>query len=160
MKNKKQWIFVLLVVLTVGFIWSNSFFSQTESAEQSSRVLEIVRRFFVGIGAEHTNLFLFVEKYIRKIGHFSEYFLLGSETVFLFFWKDFRFGLQKFWNSLSLSVTVAVVDESIQIFSGRGPEVRDVLIDSSGALCGILLMFGLCRVISFLRQRKRSRVSS
>ena len=152
MKNKR-WILYLVLILTLGFIWGNSCFSQADSSEQSSGVLELLRKVFTFFGGESSALFLFIEKYIRKIAHFSEYFLLGGETVFLFSPGGFRLSLQRFWNALSFSVVTAVIDESIQILSGRGPAVLDVLIDSSGALCGIL-MVGL---IFFFVTRKKEK---
>ncbi len=140
MKNKQRWIIAFFLFFTVCFIWGNSSFSQADSAEQSSGLLEWIRNIFISVGAENSSVFLFIEKYIRKLAHFSEYFLLGGESVLFFFIDDFRFSLQKFWNAFSFSVLIAVTDESIQIISGRGPMVQDILIDSLGAFCGIFCM--------------------
>ena len=49
-------------------------------------------------------------------------------------------GLQGSVNSLFAGLAVAVTDETIQIFSGRGSQVLDVVLDFSGALTGILLV--------------------
>ena len=49
----------------------------------------------------------------------------------------------------------AISDEIHQIFSGRGPRVTDVLIDFSGAVCGILLIHGIAYLIA--RRKKGSK---
>lgn len=147
-----------MVVLTVGFIWGNSCFSQQDSAEQSSGVLELLRKIFTAIGAENTGLFLFIEQYVRKIAHFSEYFLLGTEAALLFLHDGFRFSFQRLWNAFSFSLAVAVADETIQMFTGRGPAVKDVLIDSSGASCGIFIVFLFGCL--FLSIRKKSKTDN
>lgn len=160
MKNKRKYILFALLLITVCFIWGNSLISQENSAAQSSGVLEFLRETFASLGVEPENLslFQFLGKYIRKVGHFSEYFLLGTEVLLFFFFKDFRPSVQRFWNSFSLALFVAVADESIQIFSGRGPMVSDILIDISGAVCGMAVVFGIGKIILRISKKKKASV--
>ena len=82
---------------------------------------------------------------IRKLGHFSEYMILGffsfSYLSNLFVksseFKDYR---KTAITSLVFSVVYASSDEFHQTFvAGRDGNIIDVLIDSSGALVGIMI---------------------
>ena len=55
--------------------------------------------------------------------------------------KNSFFYRSKAWIALAVSVVYATTDEIHQLFvPGRSGEVRDVLIDSLGALIGILII--------------------
>ena len=70
---------------------------------------------------------------IRKLGHFSEYMALG---FFSFCYSTNIFMILSFL----FSVLYASSDEFHQTFvAGRDGNIVDVVIDSSGALVGILL---------------------
>ena len=82
---------------------------------------------------------------IRKLGHFSEYMILGffsfSYLSNLFVksseFKDYR---KTAITSLVFSIVYASSDEFHQTFvAGRDGNIIDVLIDSSGALVGIMI---------------------
>ena len=85
---------------------------------------------------------------IRKGAHMTEYAVLGaSACVLCFYLADIRL-----WNGISrrkmaalalaFSALFAVTDEIHQAFvPGRGPSVKDVLIDSVGAAIGIALIY-------------------
>ena len=80
---------------------------------------------------------------IRKTAHFSEYALLGFLWYILL--KDTRSGM---FISLSMTFLYAVSDEFHQLFvAGRSGQLRDVLIDTSGGLFGILVAFVLICVV-------------
>ena len=55
--------------------------------------------------------------------------------------------------SFSYGVAVALLDETIQIFNGRGPEIIDVWIDALGLAIGIVLA---CVGQMIIRKAKRS----
>jgi VanZ family protein len=87
-----------------------------------------------------------IHTYVRKCAHFSEYCLLAITVAFPLFIYGVR-GLWLFLGTGLICVGFASSDEFHQIFvSGRGPSVRDVLIDSSGALLGILLVKLFCHI--------------
>ena len=74
---------------------------------------------------------------LRKLGHFTEFTCLGLCFAWLV-------GMLKKhpWLGLTGGFLVACIDETIQRFvPDRGPSFRDVLIDTSGALLGIGLLF-------------------
>ena len=72
--------------------------------------------------------------FIRKAGHFTEYLLFS--LFFAQFSRDIPAicarGISL--SSLSLCLLIAVSDEFLQSFTGRGSSVRDVVLDFSGAL--------------------------
>ncbi len=78
--------------------------------------------------------------YLRKAAHMAEYMALGA-CVSGFFTAGGKRTTARLAAALACCAAVAAVDECIQIFSdGRGPQVRDVLIDICGALCGIAVV--------------------
>ena len=75
----------------------------------------------------------------RKLGHFTEYFLLGAELMLLAFLLRPAFRLRFIW-LLLFAGAIAAMDESLQLTSGRGAAVNDVLLDIFGALAGLIMM--------------------
>lgn len=92
-----------------------------------------------------------VHSFIRKCAHFSLYALLGF-CVFGFVNTHKLKFITSFFTALVFCVFYAVSDEVHQLFvPGRSCEVRDMCIDSCGALCGILLML----LFAALKRKKR-----
>ncbi|MDE6363223.1 MAG: VanZ family protein [Lachnospiraceae bacterium] len=81
-----------------------------------------------------------IHYYVRKLAHFSEYFLLAVSVAI----PLYVYGIRGMWLVLTagiLCVGFAALDELHQYFvRGRGCSARDVLIDSCGALIGILFV--------------------
>ena len=119
----------LALIVTLCFIWGNSVLGKEESASISGGITAWLR----SIGIPVTDHF------VRKTGHFCEFSLLGCEVTLLF-WLRSGASLQNRCNAAFAALLTAVTDESIQIFSGRGSRVQDVVLDFCGALTGILFM--------------------
>ncbi len=137
----KKKVILIIIVALVAFIWGQSFMPQTVSRQESGFVYQIVKPFlelFVGEGNLTGNM-------VRKIAHFTEFAALGIVLGLIFRKKRFGF----LWAAL-IAFLVAFLDETIQIFSGRGPMIKDVWLDLSGAVCGA----GIICLISFLRRRQ------
>ena len=81
---------------------------------------------------------------LRKAAHFTEFTVLGLVLCRLS-------GLlkKKIYVPILLGVAAACIDETIQMFvPGRGPALRDVLIDSCGVLSGVFLLrlgYAVCK---------------
>lgn len=80
--------------------------------------------------------------FIRKAGHFTEYTLFS--LFFALFcemadWKNRIF-------PLFVCLLVAVSDEFLQSFTGRGSSVRDVVLDYSGSLFGFIIAWLVHRI--------------
>lgn len=91
---------------------------------------------------------------IRKLAHFSIFGLLG---VFAFLslisYKDIRYIL-RITIAFLICVLYATSDEIHQLFvNGRSCELRDVLIDSSGALLAIIVLGLFCYFVKGIRKK-------
>ena len=77
--------------------------------------------------------------YIRKTAHFTEYFLLAVSVAFPLYVYGVR-GLWLVFSAGIFCVGYACLDEYHQSFvAGRSPGKKDVLIDSVGIFCGIIV---------------------
>ena len=145
-KNQKAQLRLLLrlvLIATLCFIWSNSMVGKEGSASLSRTVTAWLN----GIGIPVT------EHFVRKAAHFCEFGLLGCELMLLF-WLRSGVHFQNLCNAAFAALLSAVTDETIQIFSGRGSQVQDVVLDFSGALTGILLV----SLIMIIAWRNQSRI--
>ena len=146
--NKKGFVVILLlfILLTVAFILYQSSLPPSVSGEESDRV----KGFFVTLfGGEDTLLGSFFTKYVRKIAHFVEFFVLGGECAAL--------GLVLGWRRFPLytcpfGLLVGALDEFLQRFTGRGPSVFDVCLDFFGFVTATLLLYA-----AFLLRRRVGR---
>lgn len=134
----------LLVLVWMAVIFSFSAQNAARSSASSGTLAALLARL---LGQQNAG---FIEILLRKGAHFAEYALLGGLC------------LRAFWRTLparprrcaalawALSALYAAGDELHQLFvPGRSGQLRDVLLDSAGALCGILLL------AAGLRQRAR-----
>ncbi len=86
---------------------------------------------------------------VRKMAHFCEYALMGF--LWYLWLRERRFAPLI---ALGASALYACTDEFHQSFvPGRACQFRDVLIDSSGAACGILVAFVLVCVVFCAAQK-------
>lgn len=100
-----------------------------ESSESSSKIVNIVSACLnLDISQQETATFI-----VRKSAHYTEYFILSGLVTITY---GAYFGKSK--NSAAILLTcvlVALCDEFLQGFiPGRSSEVRDTLVDFSGAL--------------------------
>lgn len=84
---------------------------------------------------------------IRKNTHFLAYFVLGMLVMNAIRW--FRLSdIKGFGIAWATCVLYAISDEMHQLFvPGRGGQVSDVLIDSAGALTGIVLFMFISKIL-------------
>ncbi len=126
-KTQLQRFLRLVLVVTLCFIWGNSLLSRDESAAISLRFTLWLQ----SIGLPVTDHF------VRKLAHFCEFGLLGCELTLLF-WLKYGLRLRELCLSALAAFLAAAIDETIQIFASRGAQIKDVLLDFTGALTGIL----------------------
>lgn len=152
-KTKKLLPILLLIIIlaTVAFIWSNSMPSIPESKAESLEVVEVVKPVLepiVGPGNVTDHL-------VRKLAHFVEFGVLGCELMQLVIVRKRR-GVQPLINCLFAGLAVAVIDETIQIFSGRGSQVQDVWLDFAGAATGLFFVLLISFIVRAIRKRRQS----
>jgi VanZ family protein len=105
------------------------------------------------ISIESLGLAGFVEFFIRKSAHVTEYAVLGA-LIF----QTLRTLFPRIWGvsliSISLSYLYATTDEYHQSFIfERTPLFADVLLDTGGAILGILVFILLSKLVSMLHGR-------
>ncbi|HHU06685.1 MAG TPA: VanZ family protein [Clostridiales bacterium] len=152
MKRQKAFLIIdiLLLIITLAFIWLSSLESASESAEKSEGLLIAIAPILeLFLSADRIN-----EHMIRKLAHFIEFALLGGELILLCV-IDRRTRPQQVINCLSASLAVAVIDEALQLLSDRGPQITDVLLDFSGAVFGILFVLLIYVLVRMKKHRKQ-----
>ncbi len=95
-----------------------------------------------------------IEYFVRKGAHMTEFAIL---SILLFVWLGL-WEMALFRRSAAAFLTTAVYaasDEFHQLFvAGRSGRISDVLIDSSGALLGVIVFILLGRLIQTIRRRR------
>ena len=87
-----------------------------------------------------------IHPFIRKTAHFTEFFALAVTVSFPLYVYKIR-GIFLVLLGELFCIGVAFLDEYSQSFVlGRNASYRDVIIDSSGAFCGILLSLMICYI--------------
>lgn len=120
---KKRWI--ILALICVGFILIQSMIPESKSAHESlwftEQVLNpLLNRF--GIIAD--------KDIVRKIAHAVEFCVLA--VIISMAWK-------KPLRSFYAGFTLAFLDESLQVVTGRGAVITDIWIDLIGVGIGTLV---------------------
>lgn len=193
----KRKVITIIIFLTLAFIWGHSMVPRPASADESGFFLKILYPVLsVIVGRDRVTNHL-----IRKMAHFTEYFILGTE---LRLYQNVRFSdtvaacttisdtaaactttsdaaaactansdagaacgtdperseslINRFsrllhgrmLTSVRYAFYIAFIDETIQIFSGRGPQIADVWLDVFGACCGtvIISLLSVCKSVN------------
>ena len=125
-------LLLLAVLAALAFIWGNSLDSAVESSLKSGRMRELIQPML-----ELDNGYV----------HDGPLLLTAAAS---------RVRLQSVVNCLFFLTLAALTDETIQIFTGRGPQVQDVWLDVAGGTAGLLAMLALVWLLRCLfRPRKR-----
>lgn len=145
MKTKKyRWLFLLLILWAI-FIVAFSAQPWSESFHTSSVVEDFILKMVSWMpgGQDFAKQLLEIFP-VRKIAHFVEYMILGglSAASWVLYQAEEQENRKPFfliaWGSC---VLFAVLDELHQAFvPGRTSSIRDVLLDSVGALFGAFLV--------------------
>lgn len=100
-------------------------------------LLKILKEVFPNVNLDINSLHYF----IRKAAHFFAYFVLGILVL-----NALRFGevieYREILIAIIICVMYAISDEFHQsLVPGRGPAIKDVLIDTSGAFVGVIILY-------------------
>lgn len=144
-QKRSRWL-LLILCLTLLFIWGNSCQPASVSGAISGKLAEVLQSILGGGGQEEEAS----DGLLRKFAHAGEFAVLGMEFCLLL-----RKCLPASLPSLALAgLSVAFVDETIQRFvPGRSGEIRDMWIDFGGYTTGVLL----CLLVCALWKRRRGR---
>ena len=114
--------------------------SNQASMSQTSRFIGPFLQFLFPTASADT-IYLY-HHYIRKLGHFSAYFILAFWAFRVFSGSSIQL-LKKYWFvfSLGLVALVASTDEFRQsFFASREGSIYDILLDISGGLTFLLII--------------------
>lgn len=148
----KKIIGLVLLILCMGSMYYFSSQDGTKSSSQSGKAVQVIDNVRDKVTLNDSRLISVKEKVfdklkqygdkgyiVRKIAHFSIYACIGismAYIIYLFSKKVFISSTLAFM----LSIMYAYYDEYRQLsVVGRVGSIKDVFIDSSGALTGILI---------------------
>lgn len=145
---------VLCMVLIFCFSMENSDESSATSGSVTDKVIDAVYDDYDEMSeSEQESIKDKVERVIRKCAHFSVFTMLG-------FFASMTAGRRKLFGrgtafTLLFCVLYACSDEIHQLFvPGRAGMIMDVIIDTGGALTGILISFLVMLITAKLTNNK------
>ncbi|MCD5001951.1 VanZ family protein [Enterococcus saccharolyticus] len=153
-KNGNLYLWIGLIMMGILFYSSSQTYEQQSQIGLLSKMLknEPLKAWFTNVsfmyGGSEVSLeakgyFSFVEFFIRKLAHFSTYFILGGSFFLGLFPKVNSLIVTAFFGWLA-ATGYAGIDEFHQMMtSGRTPLFQDVMLDSAGALTAVLLCWML-----------------
>jgi VanZ family protein len=143
---------IALILMTLAFIFGNSLLSKEASGEESEAVSGFLEKIFPPTTAFGS----FLSENIRKIAHFVEFFTLGAELGLYscLFLNDKKRGIA---SGALLCFFVAFFDESLQILSERGAQIKDVWLDFFGSATALILCSVFAYFVSQIKSNKERR---
>ena len=143
---------LLLVIAVMVMIYCFSAQTGAEAGAMSGRITMWILNLVVpGFGdfspEKQETIRSTVSFVVRKLAHFSEYALLGFSLMLHIAQIEKKIAVRLPWLwSWAAGTLYAASDEFHQGFvAGRGPSLRDVMIDSSGVIAGTLLLLWIIR---------------
>lgn len=154
LKNRRG-LSLILLLMWMAFI----FYMSARTADQSMQQTDSVIKIFEFLGIEISQRFgEIATTIVRKSAHFVEYMILC-----LLFFNVFK---DTFKNNKAMIISVvctfiyACTDEFHQIFvPGRAGRFTDVLIDTSGAIFAILIIWSIRFIRKKLKKNKKEIIS-
>ena len=126
---------ITLIVCNLIFIWGNSLLPGQISGAFSDWVKDLLSPLFSLGGGSSVGGGL-----LRKFAHFAEFAALGVCLRWLLGMLDTK-PIRQWLIPVTGAFLVACVDETIQMFvPDRGPGIKDVAIDTAGAMLGIVIL--------------------
>ncbi len=152
-KSRSFLIYWLPVLIWMAVIFSAS--SDSGSFKHSSGIIApIVHFFFPNISDAALHSFIY---FVRKCAHLTEFAILG-----LLLWRALRKPVRNdprpwswplMWKTVLLVLLYASSDEFHQLFvPSREARVGDVMIDTAGGICGLLLLWALGNLLRWWRK--------
>lgn len=135
--NESSW-HVFWIVASIAVAILIFYFSSQVAAESNELSKGFLRKLLTLLGSSPDKLLRRYNHYIRKAAHFSIYALFGFCLTGVFHHQR---RVPAIPAAILSAALYAMTDELHQSFvPGRGPQITDVLLDTSGATLGALLM--------------------
>lgn len=158
-KQTKRIIFAILIIINCIAIFYFSNQIADDSSITSSRVVNLISEIIPTIkNMQEPDKTILKEEIltpiVRKGAHFSIYAMLGILTInFMLTFENKKMN-KKIIFALLFCMFYAITDEFHQYFiPGRSAEIRDVIIDSSGALTGILFVIIVLAIVKRIKKK-------
>ncbi len=135
----------VLIPLTLAFIFTQSLLSPSASGQESDAVAGFLSNIFPADS--------FIIRNLRQLAHFAEYGILGAE-ISLYICLYVKNIILSSLASLGAAQSIALVDETLQIFSGRVADVKDVWTDFLGFFTLSALTYLVFFVVKSLKLKK------
>ena len=152
---------IIFAVLTIAtfitiFIFSSQNGDKSGSTSRgfTKKIIEILQLDKNLSESEKENLIENSQFIIRKLAHFTIYTIAGINIFGFVNTFDMK-KKNKILGTLLVGIIYAISDEIHQMFSGdRTPAIRDVVIDSCGALFGICIFLVINKIIEIKKDLK------
>ncbi len=144
---------VAIMIAIFSFSAETADNSQKTSESFTERVLSVFHAFGGLPPEKKTQIIKGIQSVVRKLAHFSIYALLGTFMYLSFFVLELKKPLFAF----ACCVLYAISDELHQMFiPGRSCELRDMCIDSLGALLGVTFVMLIIMLVKRLLRKKQN----
>lgn len=145
-EKKAPWMNLIALTALVSLVALAYYFSSQPamiSRVQSGSVLELFKSF----GFENMTM-----HFVRKLAHFTLFGTIGGAFAIAL---SFKFaGFHLFGLSFAFGSIAGAFDELHQMFvPGRGPQIKDVMIDSAGSFVGAMI---ICTLIYVYKKQKQN----
>ena len=154
-------IFLILVVFWMGVIFKFSSANGEKSTGTSRSSLEkIITLFNKNIDKDKLEgLVIKYDVVLRKFTHFSGYLVGGVLLYFMYFYLNklvnYKLKYIKLYSVVTGSI-YAMTDELHQHFvPGRSGEIKDVVLDTSGVIMGVVIVCAVIMVIKSLKIKQK-----
>ncbi len=138
-----------IIMLLFVFSGQNADESSALSGRVTAFIIKILRLDETGLPLDRA------EHYVRKLAHFTIYFVLG---VGLCGTAQCLLAKMRFFAASLAGILIAALDEFHQLFvPGRGGTPQDVLLDYSGMVTGYFVCLGVIHIVLKLCEKRNNR---
>ena len=166
-------VMAVIAVMVMIFVFSSQNVATSDGL--SGQITKVVVRIYIFITdrfgtvamdngelTEGNGLFADVNHYVRKFAHITEFALLGAALmIHCRVGKDIRKRTIRWFSLISVTLTgciYAATDEFHQYFvEGRGPQIKDVVIDTIGVIIGSTAVFIIICYVNKKRERNEQK---
>ena len=155
MRKKKILRFLqVTLILSILAVWGQSCLNKADSTVRSDAVVGIITPVdeLKNGDAEEFAEYEHITTIVRKIAHVIEYSIVGFQIMCILYLLG-RIGIKDHVTCLYAGLTVALIDETIQIFSSRGPLISDLWVDLGGVVLGAGVAFLVKTIVIRAGQR-------
>ena len=174
-------LLIVLFILTLAAVWGQSLISKKASESASDIIVDIIQPLEEikpdPEAAVPTVEYDFLNHLVRKGAHVLEYMIIGIELMLIYIifrintflktagqitqiktdieisgYNSFKLHVLYIINSTLLGMLIGLIDETIQIFSERGSQIKDIWFDIIGTFIGA----GIIGILNLLRLKRTS----